>query len=315
MFDVKRKNALKNSGFATKKTKRLLFYLSVVILPMIQFAIFYVGVNFRNILLAFQSYDIRQGTYNWDGLNNFLAVFNDIASLPFFFKAIQNSLIFFACSWGLGVTLGLLFSFYIYKKFTGSNFFKVILFLPSIVSEIVMVLMYKYFVENAVPNIISSLTGNDRVFGLLSNPNTAYATLLFYNIWFSFGGTVLMYSGTMSGIDPAIVEAAVIDGITPIKEFWYITLPMIYPTMVVLLSTGVVGLFTNQMGLYSFFGAEAEPNLYTLGYYLYKETQTNLESPARFPYLSAFGLLLTVVATPLTYLVKNLMEKFGPSVE
>ncbi len=315
MIDVKKKDSTKRSGFATKKQKRLLFYISVVILPMIQFAIFYIGVNFRNILLAFQSYDIREGTYSWYGFNNFLDVFSDFVSLPFLENAMKNSLIFFACSWLIGVTLGLLFSFYIYKKMFASNFFKVILFLPSIVSEIVMVLMYKYFVENSVPSVISQLTGQDRVFGLLSNPKTAYVTVLFYNIWFSFGGTVLMYSGTMSGIDPAVVEAAVIDGITPIKEFWYITLPMIYPTMVVLLSTGVVGLFTNQMGLYSFFGQEAEPHLYTLGYYLYRETQTNLESPARFPYLSAFGLLITLVMTPLTYLVKWTMEKFGPSVE
>ena len=315
MFEVKRKKTMKQSGFATKKKKRLFFYLSVVTLPMIQFLIFYVGVNFRNILLAFQKYDIREGTYSWNGFNNFSAVFDDFSALPFFGQAIKNSLVFFACSWALGVTLGLLFSFYIYKKMPLNNFFKIVLFLPSIVSEIVMVLIYKYFVENSVPNVISMITGESRVLGLLSNPNTAYATLLFYNIWFSFGGTILMYSGTMSGIDPAIVEAGVIDGITPIKEFLFITVPMIYPTMVVLLSTGVVGLFTHQMGLYSFFGENAEPQLYTLGYYLYKETQTNLESPARFPYLSSFGLLLTLIATPLTYLVKYLMEKWGPSVE
>lgn len=299
----------------SRETKRIIFYISVVAIPIIQFCIFYIGVNFNSILLAFKDFDVYTGKYSWVGFENFQDVFHELASVDYFKTALKNSLINYAFSLLIGFSLGLLFSYYIYKNMMLHDLFKVILFLPSVISSLVMVLMFKYFVENAIPYVVQQITHQEIVFGLLGNPKTTFGTILFYCIWSSFGGAVLMYTGSMSGINPSVVEAAQIDGITPIKEFIFITLPSIYPTLTVFTVVGVAGIFTNQMNLYSFYGPDAEYKLYTFGYYLYKRISGESLTLDSHPFLSAFGLVMTLVAVPLTMIVKFCLEKFGPSVD
>ena len=120
-----------------------------------------------------------------------------------------------------------------------------------------------------------------------------------------------MYSNGMSGISQEMVESAHLDGATGLTEFWKITLPMIYPTLSTFLITGIAGLFTNQIALYSFYGGGAPENLQTYGYYLYMRTK-NATSDSEYTLLAAMGLLLTVVVVPLTLGVKWALEKFGP---
>lgn len=103
------------------------------------------------------------------------------------------------------------------------------------------------------------------------------------------------------------------DGASPLQEFFKIVLPMIYPTITVFVTVGIAGIFTNQLGLFSFFGSSADVELYTFGYYLYKNVQG--ASVASYPYLSALGLLMTLVAAPITLAARCLMERFGPSAE
>jgi ABC-type sugar transport system permease subunit len=182
--------------------------------------------------------------------------------------------------------------------------------MPSILSNIVMVMLFQYFTERAIPGIAGAL-GHSGMEGLLSRGgNTQMATLIFFTIWCSFGPSVLMYLGAMNNIPVSVVESARLEGANALQEFIYITLPMIFPTFVTFVVVGVAGIFTNQMSLFSFYGAAAEARVYTIGYYLYRGA--NMAVQAELPRLSAFGLLLTIVVAPLTLGVRALLEKFGP---
>ena len=107
----------------------LIFYVSIVILPLIHFAIFYIGVNFNSILLAFKRYDFNTGEYTFIGFSNFTKFINDIAAQGTLNSAVNNSLIFYAVSLLAGLPLTLIFSFYVYKKMFAHKFFRIILFL------------------------------------------------------------------------------------------------------------------------------------------------------------------------------------------
>lgn len=300
----------------TGRQKDLIFYILLLAFPVAQFAVFYIGVNFNSILLSFQKIDIVNGTVTWT-FDNVSTMLHDMVQDPYLLKVLANSVVSYAIILGIGTPLGLLFSYYIYKKFVFSGGFRVILFLPSIVSAIVMTAIFQFFVEGAVPEFVKLVTHADRVQGLMENTATRYATLMFYNIWVGFGTSVLMYSNGMSGISPDIVESAHLDGCTGIREFWHITLPMIYPTLSTFLVTGVAAIFTNQINLFSFYGGSAPPEIQTYGYYLYKKTQAaaavskDVNNP-EFPALSAMGLLMSVVVVPLTLFVRWALEKFGP---
>ena len=284
------------------------FYLSIVVLPMIQFCIFYIGVNINSVLMAFQKYE--NGAFVWAGLVNFKQIFVEFGEKRYMLKSLLNSLEFYGIGL-LTMVMAMFFSFYIYKKKPLSGAFRVILFLPHIVSNITFVLMYKYFTDNAIPEIVRLLTGNQPA-GLIANPQTAKGAIIFFCVFTGFGTQLLMFTGAMSGINESIIEAAQLDGITAVKELFLIDIPMIFPTVSTFLIVGVVGIFTNQMSLFSFFGTGADPSLYTFGYMLYRGIKKATMSD--YSYLSALGLLFTLVSVPLTFAVKKLLARVDPFV-
>lgn len=293
-----------------RKRRSLLFYIALIALPLIQFGVFYLGVNVNSLLLAFRSYSISEGV-RWVGFDNFVSACQDFAQQAYLQRALWNSLLLYATTL-LSTFLSLVFSFYLYKKRLFGGFFKVILFLPNIISGLILAVIYKYFVERAIPSIASDWFGQE-VNGLLSDNHTALGTLLFFSVFVSFGVQTLIFSGAMEGISPSLADAAAVDGVSPSQEFFHIVIPSIWPDIVTFVVLGVAGIFTNQMSLYTFYDRFADPQFYTLGYFLYKSTLFGDDTT--YPYLAAWGLLLTFVAVPLTYLVKFLLERFGPRVD
>ena len=294
------------------KRNNLIFYCIMFAFPVLQFLIFYVYVNINSILLAFKDYDPLGNTYTIVWFDNFVQVVKDLASKAEFIYALKNSLVSYLFSLLVGTTLTLFFSYYIYKQKLFHSGFKIILFAPSIISSVVIVILFTYSTEKLIPALAKLFTGKTMQ-GLLSNPKTTFGTLLFFQIWGGFGMGLLMYSGAMSSISESIIEAGKLDGVNFFQEFFNIIIPLIWPTLVTFVMMGVAGIFSNQLNLYSIYGKEAEFRLYTVGYYLYKETAT--ASMTKFPYLSAMGLVFTIIVAPLALGVKKAMEKFGPSLD
>ncbi len=302
----------KHMSVNRSKLNDLVFYCLLMAFPVAQFCVFWIGVNGNSLLLTFQNIDGLTGEITWVGLSNLKTALVDIVTDPSLVTAIKNSLILYVSSTAIGVSLALLFSYYITKKYPLHDLFKIMLFMPSIISAIAMTVMYNYIVERAIPELISLLTGVQED-GLLTRQSTALATLIFYAIWFGFGTNVLMYLGAMSGVSDSVVEAAQVDGAGPAREFFSIILPSIWPTLSTFLVTGLVSIFTNQMNLFTFYGGRAPEDLFTLGYLLYAWTQGG--SRAEYPYLSSIGIVFTCVAVPLTLCARKLLEKFGPSTD
>ena len=88
---------------------------------------------------------------------------------------------------------------------------------------------------------------------------------------------------------------------------------MIFPTISTFAITSVAAIFLNQLSLFSLFGAYAEPDVITMGYYLYKETVLNASNEMTYPGLCAIGFLLTLIGVPMTLLTRFLLDKYGPS--
>lgn len=288
------------------------FYIALIAIPMLQFIIFYICVNFNSILLAFKEYQTTGGvdapsTYIWVGLRNFKDAFTTITASEIFGYAIRNSLVYYVVSLVIGVPLALVFSYYFYKKMPGSKFLHVIVFMPSIISSLVLSIIFRSITEDVFSDIFTSIES-----GLLSEPNTAFATVIFYNIWVGFGMSVLLYSSQMSSIDESLSEAAKLDGAGQFKEFWHVSLPLTFPTITTFLIVGVAGIFTNNLSLLGLYH-QAPAYVQSVGYYLYMKTLGATESISELPKLSAMGLLFTLVAVPITLIVKYLLEKFGPS--
>ena len=299
---------LKINNPKLSKKSNLIFYIGMLAIPVIQFILMYVVVNFNSFLLAVQEFDGI--SYSFIGFDNFKQVFHNLANQDELLASAANSITYYFISLFFSTFLSVLFSFYIYKKKFASDFFRLMLFIPSILSSIIMAVIFKYMADRAIPQMVDSLFGK-QFQGLFADPKYMKGTIFFYNVWIGFGASILVYSGTMKEIPESIVEAAKLDGITPFKEFWFITIPCIYPTFVTFIVAGVAGIFTNQLNLFSFFGETISFEYQTFGYYLYNAMYK--KDPYSYPYLAALGLTFSFIAIPITLIMRKLLFKFGPS--
>lgn len=304
---------------ALSKRKRVytarqwVFYWAVLALPLLQFLIFYVYINFNSIMFSFQKYDLRKGAFIGNGLNNFKDVFHTISSTSYLKAAFRNSVVLFFAKIAIGTTFGLLFAYYIFKKRRFHGVFKTFLFLPSIIPPISMALIFYYFGDQALPKITSALFGF-KMKGLFSYYDSLFSIVLGYSLYMGFGYQVLLYSGAMGNVSESTLEAATLDGANALQEFIYIILPGIWGTLVTFVVVDLAALFTDQMNLFSFFGGGVPVNdMQTIGYYLYIETSKNVGVYTAYPTLSAFGLICTLITLVATVAVKKLLNKIGPT--
>lgn len=307
----------KKKRLAPRIRSRLIFYWAMLALPLVCNLFMYVAVNLNSFIKAFQTYEVGKSGYvvSFARLENFKVAIQFFKDTGYMLK---NSLIVWAADALVGMTLALVFSFYIYKKYPLAGLFKTVLFMPQIISAMVFSLLFKYFITDVYSYFAGMIKGEE-VLGLLDGAlDTKFNTILIYHVCIGFGVRVLMFSNGMSGIDESIVEAAQLDGASNVQEFIRITLPMIYPTIVSFFMIGLASLFTEQMHLFGMYGIEAK-DIGTLGYYLYTQTLTASEVAQGGYYsygeLSAVALILTSVTIPLVLGTKKLMYKCGPSVD
>ncbi|MBQ9713723.1 MAG: sugar ABC transporter permease [Clostridia bacterium] len=298
----------------------LIFYCIFLAWPVLQFCVYYIGVNFNSILMSFKvatDFDNTTGAIIWDNFS--FAQYKHVFTTWMdgnFVNMVSVSLRAFLITHCISVPLGLLFAYYIYKKLIGWGAFRVILFLPKIISGVVIALMFNWFLSEYVPVVLPSV-GNL----LAIDRDLQFPVLMFYNIWIGFGTTVLMYSNKMSSISEEIIESAHLDGATGLKEFWHIVLPLTYSTVSVFLITGVAQIFVNQFGAYEMFQGTASPNVKGVGYYFFVEVKgkfshlAKAEDSAQIPMFSAIGVVLTMITIPVALTCRWAFEKFGPSEE
>lgn len=298
------KNNIK--GLSSLKRKRMVFYVVGITLPVLQFCIFYLGVNLNSILLAFKSYtDVGGGryTFTFAGFSNFKEVFSNFSEYAYLRKSILNS--FYAFGFSLiGFVTALFFSYYVFKKFPCSKAFQIFLFLPHILSAVIMFKLYQYFMEYCIPTIF----GIESPFAVEGSVSQ-FILLNVYGIWAGYGTTVMIFVGTMASISDSVFDAAKIDGAGSLREFFSIVIPIIFPTITTFCVVLVSSIFTNQMSLYLFHGLDANPALYTVGYYLFRLTKQAGVSVSQYPYIAALGLIVSAVTIVLTVVIRKLLNK------
>ena len=292
-----------------KVNRKKVFYICLMIFPLLQFAIFYVGVNFQSIMLAFQKYENSQFSFlGKDFFANFTRVFKEFTQYKTLLTALGNSLIMWVCTAVFGTGVAIFFSYYIFKRKKTGRFFRFVLFLPAILPSILLATVFKLFTSDVLPVAF----GVDKV---LESTNTSVrlAAVIGYSVFISFGTQVLLYSNAMDQISPSVLEAAQLDGAKPMTEFFRIILPEVMPTVSTFLIASIAGMFMNQANLYNMYGERANSKNFTLGYYMFIMVQNNSAigyGKLYYPFASALGLCCTVIAIPLTVLFRKFSKRF-----
>ncbi|MBQ7642471.1 MAG: sugar ABC transporter permease, partial [Clostridia bacterium] len=235
MFRINKIDAGKRKAIFQK----YLFIITICIIPITQFMIFYFGVNINSILLAFKTYD-NGNLYFGGGFKNFADFFADVGKSEIMITAIKNSSIQYILSILISTPISLFTSYLIWKGIPLSGAFKVILMLPAMISGTVFAIIARYFLEVGIPNLF-----DPEMNSLIYSADTTFITILLYDMWLGFAGNLVLYLGAMSGISVDVVEYGKIDGMNSLQEFIHIVIPGIWPTISMFLVAGVAGFFTN----------------------------------------------------------------------
>ena len=301
----------------TEKKKRKLretaFILGMLGWPLLMFCIFYGGVNGSSILLAFQRIDANY-KYHWNGLNNFKDAFQMLSGGGSILRiALINNVKLFIFTFVIGFPLNMIFGYYLFKQKLGHQLVRFIVMTPSLLSGMVVSLLFLRFCETALPDLVYKLTSH-KIGNLLQQESTAIPTIVFYTLWTGFTTSLIYYPNAMNAIDNSILESAVLDGASVLQELIYIIVPLIHPTITTMIVSNVPALFTNSGPLFAFYYRSAPSYTMTMGYYLFTETLYG-QGEQSYPFLSALGFLLSAVTLPLVYLVKWLFDISDPMRE
>ena len=289
-----------------KMDRKLIFYIGFMVFPLAQFLIFYIGVNFQSILMTFQEYDTFKTEYNFRKADAFLHFKEIWWNRDSLWIMLKNSLIVWGYTSLAGTVLAVLFSYYIYKRSREGKFFKFMLFIPSILPAILLSSVFQNFSNTLIP----AWMDGKKLLHIVDSPlKTQFNTAIFYTVWAGFGSQILLYTVAMEQISPSVIEAGQLDGAKPLREFWSIVLPSIMSTVGTFLVAGVATVFTQQASLFNFFSEKADVSVQTLGYHMFSRAQSR-GAESEFPYLSALGLVCTLLAIVPTLLLRKYFARY-----
>lgn len=205
----------------------LLFMLFIIAFPL-AFALF---LSFRSV----GAIELRTGQMQYVGLANFKFLFQDSA----FWISLQHTVVFAFISVILVTTLGLAIALLINDGSVGiSVITRFLVILPWAIPPIVNALIWK-FIYNANFGFLNAtlfqLGVIEEFRTWIGNPDIALYLVIIPYVWRTTPFAVILLHGALQGIPAELYEAAEIDGGNAWSKFWFITLPLLRPTLVVLL--------------------------------------------------------------------------------
>ena len=306
---MKSKNSRKKKP---REKKLVLFILFCTVIPVLHFAVFYIYTNFSAFTMAFMD---KNGTIS---LDNFVRFFKEF-SLPTstIRIAFRNTFLTF----GIGLLtfpFKVLVSYFIYKKVPGHKVFRILFFIPTIVFSVAVSMVFTRLVS--VDGVIAQWIGKALNLGytpdLLGDSRFANITVLANLLWFSFPGDLIIWGGTFARIPEEVLESAKIDGATWWTEFTRITVPLVWPTVALQMVLTFSAVFSASGNVFLLTGGEYDTM--TLNAWMYLElynSSGNQYTSNVYNYLSAVGLMLTVVAVTISLLVRKFTDKVFTDVE
>ncbi len=168
------------------------------------------------------------GYYELSGIGNYVQMFGNKE----FWKATWNSIYFCILTVPLGIFLSLLTAVLLNAKISGKTVFRAIYFLPMVVAPAAIAMVWKW-IFNTEYGIINQITGLK--VNWLTNPKLVLIACAIVAIWSAVGYDAILLLSGIQNISKSYYEAASLDGATKVQQFFHITLPMVSPTLFVVM--------------------------------------------------------------------------------
>lgn len=284
------------------KVKKLLYSQKVApyvfVLPFVlSLLIFWLYPLVSGITMSFQS--VSFSTKTWIGLDNYSKLARD----SFFTTAVANSVEYMVLTLILMVPIPMLLAVLMESRLTkAKGVWKVIMYIPALTSVVISGLLFRLMFsegDNGQMNVILHMFGKASFAWLKSKP-TGWFALLLLCMWRWTGVNMLYYVSGLKSIDTAIYESGEIDGANGWQKFWYLTLPLLKPTTIYVITISVfagLSMFLESFMLWN--GNSSPKNIgLTIVGYLYKRGIEKND----MGYACAVGVVLMVIALVINFI-------------
>ena len=292
--------------------RRVLFGICCCILPVVNWLIFYVFANISAFSMAFTNKD---GVLSFD---NFIRIWEELNNPVSDIRiAFQNTFLTFAIIL-VSFPFKVLVSYFIYKKIPLAGVYRILFFLPSIIFSVALAMIFQRMigVNGFIGKWVQDWLNLAQTPELLADSRYANTVVILHMLWLGFPGDLIIWGGTFTRIPNDVLESAQIDGVNWWKEFTMITIPMVWPTValqMVLMFCGIFGasgaVFLLTKGMYG---------TMTISAWMYLQLYNLSGSPYNsnaYNYMSAVGLVITVIAIAISLSIRKWTDKAFEEVE
>ena len=248
------------------KHKNLVAY-GLVAPYWIHFSIFMAYPLIFSLILVFHKWDVYT-PMQFVGLRNFVRLFQD----DLFLQSLLNTLLFLLIHIPLQIVAALLFSVLLNEKIRARGFFRAAYFMPVVISGVVISLLWQqlYSQENGVLNLLLAHIGLPKIPWLIS-PEWAMSSIAIMATWKNVGLYIVLFLAGLQTIPSYLYEAADIDGASVWQKFRSITLPMLNPTVLLVMILSTIGGFSLFIEPYMLTGGGPMNRTLSAMLYIYKQ--------------------------------------------
>lgn len=288
--------------FYNQKVAPYMFILPFLII----FCLFFIYPMVSTIVMSFQ--DVKPGVTEWVGLANFRRLFGD----KVFFKALGNSFLYMVLTLVLLIPFPMMFACMINSKLMKTpGLFKSLMYLPAITSVVVAGTIFRLAFSETEYSLMNQIVG---MFGIepvrwLRQQGTGFFVLLLVACWRWTGVNMMYFLSGLKSIPEELYESASIDGANGWQKFIKITMPLLKPTTIYVLTISIyagLAMFTESFILWN---GNSSPNNITLTIvgYLYRQGIEKND----LGYASTVGLVLLIIAMTINLIQLRINGTLG----
>ncbi len=252
-----------------KKYIPYLFLLPAFVLLAVFFFIPFIDT----ILLSFKDFSTDIYNPQFIGFSNYIQLFKSKE----FYTTLTNTFLFLIMVVPILAVLPLIVAIFINQKIKGVNIYKVLIYLPVIISIVVVAIAFKWlYAQQGILNYLAELFGLSAI-GWLTDTKFALLSVAIVTIYKGIGYYMMIYLSALIGVPKDLYEAADIDGASEIKKHLTVTIPQIMPTIalvVIISSISALKVFTE---IYVMTKGGPLNSTKTIVYYIYERAFENLD--------------------------------------
>ena len=272
----------------------------VFIFPaMIGFVVFFLIPTIRGIYLSFTEYSIL-GDPTWIGLENYTSIFTD----ELFWNSMAVTVQYVAINIGFQTVIALGLALLMHRV-AKSTFIRGALLLPFLVANVIVALLWFWMLDYqlGIVNEIISWTGLPRI-AFFGSEQWAIPTIAAVNVWRHMGYTALLIFAGLQAIPQHVYEVASLDGASPTRTFWGITIPLLRPVLVLVLVVTVIGSFQVFDTVAVTTGGGPINASRVIQMYIYQKAFTESD----FGYASALSVILFVILALVAFIQMKFLK-------